>query len=298
MECIDLFLRSLQGTTKGTLGGNNVTQSRIYTKLLVAAAAALMALLMVASAANAATPKPGYERFAGCPSKDENPFIALCVRSVIDGGHFQMGNKDVPITNPITISGGINGLTGELAFNSKGGLTPVKQQVPGGVIGLTGLDWLVNFLGIEELKLYAVTELAGKPSPPAEEPFTLPIKVHLINPVLGNSCYVGSDSNPIVLNLITKTTNPPPPNKPITGVEPKPSFDPVENVIHFNDGQYVDNSFAAPGANGCKLVLFGFLPISINGLVNSASGLPAAAGTNETRQNFDLEITPPSTVYP
>ena len=60
----------------------------------------------------------------------------------------------------------------------------------------------------------------------------------------------------------------------------------------------MDNAFAAPGANGCKLTLFGFLPISINGLVNSQSGLPSPAGTNETTQDFDLELVESALVYP
>ena len=38
------------------------------------------------------------------------------------------------------------------------------------------------------------------------------------------------------------------------------------------------------------LKLFGFIPISLNGFVNSQSGLPSAAGTNEAVQNFNLEI--------
>ncbi len=57
------------------------------------------------------------------------------------------------------------------------------------------------------------------------------------------------------------------------------------NILEL-DGTYVDNSFAAPGANGCVLTLFGFIPISINGLVNAQSGLPSPAGTNETVQHI------------
>ena len=37
----------------------------------------------------------------------------------------------------------------------------------------------------------------------------LPVKVHLENPFLGSSCYVGSSSNPIIWNLTTGTTEPP-----------------------------------------------------------------------------------------
>lgn len=276
-----------------------MTQSKVLARLLCAVGAAIVALALVAPTALAKTPAPGFEQFAGCPSQEENSAVTGCFRSVISGGHFQMGNKDVPITQPMTLSGGYTevGPAGEFFANSKGGLTPVKQLVPGGIIGLTGLDWLVNFLNLEGLKLYAVTELAGKPGPLVfGGNFTLPIKVHLINPVLGNNCYVGSNSNPINLSLTNFTTNPPPPNKPISGKFPEISV--AENIFYFKNGVLVDNSFAAPGASGCVLTLFGFIPISINGLVNTQSGLPSPAGTNETVQNTNIELAESQFVYP
>jgi hypothetical protein len=257
-------------------------------------AAMVAAMALVAPMAQATTPAPGFEQFAGCPSPTENPLVVACIRSTITGGHFQMGNKDVPLSNPITLSGGI-AETGNIFANSKGGLTPVKQKVPGGVVGLTGLTWLLELLGSEALTLYAVTELAGQPNL-GETNFTLPIKVHLINPVLGNNCYVGSVSNPITLHLITATTSPPPPNQPITGKAP--TFSSANGILFQKGGTFVDNSFAAPGASGCVLTLFGFIPISINGLVNEQSGLPSPAGTNETVQNFDSELAPSFLVYP
>ncbi len=287
--------------------GNNqkweedVTQSKIYTRLLAAIGAALMALALIAPAANAAEPAPGYTQFAGCPSPEENPNVAICVRNVIDGGHFQMGNKDVPIKNPMTLVGGTDFEFKTFAFNSKGGLSKVKQTVPGGVVGLTGLTWLLEFFGVEALSLHATTELAGTPSVDLfNQPVELPIKVHLTTPsgVLGKNCYVGSNTNPIKLNLTTFTTSPPPPNVPITGKAPETSFDESLEILHFDNGEFVDNSFAAPGASGCVLTLFGFLPISINGLVNTQSGLPSPAGTNETRQTFDIETTGSELVYP
>lgn len=270
--------------------------SRYRGRTLSLCIAALAVSAFLAPVAQAATPAPGYEQFAGCPTTAEAPQVAACIRSEVKGGHFQMGNKDVPITKPIPVTGGIDANFGGFAANAEGGMKPVKQQVPGGVIGLTGLDWLVNFLGIEALKLYAVTELVG--APVIAESLTLPIRVHLINPVLGSNCYVGSPSNPITLDLIYGTTNPPPPNEPITGVPPTFSFDEETGILKFADGTYVDNSFAAPGANGCTLTLFGFIPIRINGLVNTASGLPAPAGTNETEQVIDIELAPVERVYP
>jgi hypothetical protein len=263
----------------------------------VLVAAMAVAALAIAPSAMAKTPAPGFEQFAGCPSPEENSAVTQCFRSVVKSGHFQMGSKDVPIENPMTLVGGYNEATGQFYANSKGGLTPVKQKVPGGVIGLTGLTWLLEFLGSEALTLYAVTELAGSPGPPLlAGNFTLPIKVHLINSVLGNNCYVGSSSNPIKLSMTFFTTSPPPPNEPISGKFPEVSFS--KGILHLNNGTLVDNSFSAPGASGCVLTLFGFIPISINGLVNSQSGLPAAAGTNETVQNTDSELTESSLVYP
>lgn len=270
--------------------------------VLLATMGALIAMLgLTASAATAKPPSAGYEDFAGCPSPDENPFIEGCMVTTIDSGHFKMGNKNVPITNPIRLAGGISGVDGSFHYNSEGGLSASKQLVPGGITGLTGLDWLVNFLNLEGLKLYAVTELAGPVGNPfGEDPFKLPIKVHLINPVLGSKCYVGSNTNPINLNLTLGTTSPPPPNTPISGQSPEVFLDPTRpGVILANNGTYVDNSFSAPGASGCTLTLFGFIPISINGLVNSQSGLPAAAGTNTTVQNFDGKLgVPPAVFHP
>ena len=81
--------------------------------------------------------------------------------------------------------------------------------------------------------------------------------------------------------MIEGTTSPPPPNKPISGKEPEFSFNEATEIASFKNGKYVDNSFAAPGANGCVLTLFGFIPISINGLVNSTAGLRPRLGATK-----------------
>jgi hypothetical protein len=272
--------------------------SRRIGMLVSALGAGLMAAALLAPAAFAATPAKGYEAFAGCPSPAENSSIVICVNTKIKSGHFKMGSKDVPITNPMNLSGGTDAL-GNFSASPAGGLSKAKQKVPGGVIGLTGLTWLAEFLGIEALTLYATTELAGKPGTLGEDPLVLPIRVHLENSALGNNCYVGSFTNPIVLHMTPGTTSPPAPNTPITGHSPTSIEETTSpQVLHVNNSELVDNSFAAPGASGCVLTLFGFIPISINGLVNSQSGLPAAAGTNETKQVQDLEFSFPSVVYP
>ncbi len=276
-------------------------RSKHLGKLLGAVMTAALVVALFAPAAQATTPAPGFSQFAGCPDpKTEIKTVEICVASVVKSGNFKMGNKNVPIEKQMTLVGGTNAEFENFVYNSKGGLSKVKQKVPGGVIGLTGLTWLAEFLGIEALTLYATTELAGQPVLHGATEIDLPIKVHLENStgVLGPSCYVGSNTNPIKLHMIVGTTNPPLPNKPITGKEPTLSFDPATEILHINGGEYVDNSFSAPGASGCVLTLFGFIPISINGLVNTQSGLPSAAGNNETRQVIDTELGEIPRIYP
>jgi len=265
--------------------------------LAVLGAAILAMALVVPFASAAEEPKPGYTQYKGCPTPSETSAVTGCFTTTIKSGNFKMGSKNVPIEKPIKLTGGYTEF-GAFSFNSQGGLTKAKQKVPGGVIGLTGLTWLAEFLGIEALTLYATTELAGAPQPLAEPPF-LPVKVHLENStgVLGSNCYVGSTSNPINLHMKTGFTNPPPPNVPIKGKESEQEFDFATGIFHLRNGTFVDNEFAAPGASGCVLTLFGFIPISINGLVNTQSGLPSPAGYNETVQNYDAELVERALVY-
>ena len=272
-------------------------QSKTLARLLTVAGAAILAIAMFAPLAQAKEePQPGFTQFRGCPRPEEQ-IKEFCVRADVTGGHLQVGKKTVTIEHPLALTGGTNASFEEFSANAEGGLTKVKQKVPGGVLGLTGLTWLLEFFGSEALTLYAVTELAGVPTEFTFSTVTLPIKVHLETPsgVLGNNCYIGSNSNPIVLKNTTGTTNPPPPNEPITGKEGE--FSEENEIAYFKNGIYVDNAFSAPGASGCELKLFGFIPISLNGFVNSQSGLPSPAGTNEAVQNINIQIAAQSSVY-
>lgn len=273
-------------------------QSKTLARLLTAAGMAVLAVALFAASASAQEPAPGYTQFKGCPTPAEANLEA-CIRSDVTGGHLQMGKKTVPIENPLTLIGAVDGNFENFTAGPGGGLSKTKQKVPGGVIGLTGLTWLLEFFGSEALTLYATTELAGKPSGFTVETVTLPVKVHLETPsgVLGSTCYIGSTTSPITLHNTTGTTSPPEPNKPITGVFPEISEDGLQ-ILHLDNGTYVDNSFSVPGASGCTLKLFGFIPISLNGFVNSQAGLPSAAGKNEAVQEFDLQIVLQDLVYP
>jgi hypothetical protein len=268
-----------------------------HIRKLLLALAALVALsgLSAPTAGATTSPAPGYGQFVGCPNPAETT-TEFCFHTVFTSGKLQLGKLGIPIANPITYSGGTTP-SGNVVFNASGGMPPVPQSVPGGLVALTGQAWFATVLSPSELEVDADIELAGTPGAPWPETFSLPIKIHLTNPALGPNCYIGSNANPIVLDLITGTTSPPAPNKPITGTEPEVSFTPNE-VVDFENGTYVDNSFAVPGANGCVLTLPGYIPISINGLINSQNGLPSAAGHNSAILDFDTELVESAVVYP
>lgn len=105
---------------------------------------------------------------------------------------------------------------------------------------------------------------------------------------------MGSAAHPVTLQLTTGTTNPPAPNKPITGNVGELSF--VSNkegnlvLIIINKNSLVDNSFAAPEAQGCgEQILFGLFTGLIDSAVDSQLGLPSAAGHNTAILNGRLE---------
>lgn len=258
-----------------------------YRKILVAAALTALALTAIfASAANAATPAPPYQDFAGCPSEAENPFVGDCIKYEFTGGHIGIGNREIPVTSPIVLRGGIEQETLDFIANSEGGIVPARQTVPGGLIGLTGYKWLDEALASSNaLKLYATVELAGTPQNAFNSPFTVPVKVHLENQFLGNNCYVGSASNPITLNL--NTVRQPSEFEEEAGRE----------VLIQRDGLFADSNYSVPAANGCQ---FNYGPIhaSLDSLVNSRYDLPATAGSDTTELDYDLSLTFPSVIYP
>jgi len=265
---------------------------------LLLAGAALLAMLILAPSASAALTGP-YAKFVTCP--DSNPSVDGCLYAETTSGSFTMGKKTVPIVNPVVLKGGLDAPGGSIfeelttvAPTDGQTLSKTPQPVPGGLLGVTAPTWWPQFL--QDLfnetinngftGVQATVELAGPPSAVKLNALnvllgqgtglSMPVKVKLSNPFLGSNCYVGSNSSPIKLNLTSGTTSPPPPNTPISGFPGE--FVPEEegNIIALKNNKLVDNSFAAPGANGCG-GLFSFL---VDPFVNSIVGVPSPAGTN------------------
>jgi hypothetical protein len=107
---------------------------------------------------------------------------------------------------------------------------------------------------------------------------TLPIRVHLENPFLGSSCYIGSSSNPVTLKLTDGTTSPPLPNTPITGTPGTISSNDDGSVTTAAGNLLVDNAFSVPAATNCGITFLDRLLVTP--AVNLKEGLPSAAGKN------------------
>jgi len=250
--------------------------------LLVGVAVAAVTVALGAPAA--AVAKSPFAQFANCPVNA--PGVSTCVFSDITSGEFTLGAKNVKINKPVILQGGL--ANGELVPATNGEtLSKTALTVPGGLVGIEGLGGEVTATA----ELAGTVELSiGKLLAAQGTAVSLPLKVKLDNPLLGASCFLGSSRSPVELELTTGTTNPPHPNKPITG---DPGHLTLKGGIQVvSGGSLVDNSFSVPGAEGCGGLLF----LLIDPAVDLAAGVPAAAGHNTAILSGTLETASASEV--
>ena len=279
----------------------------------VVASVAVMMALSVASPA-LATPKGIFKRFKTCPTTF--PGVTLCTYSEITSGEVKIGKTAVPINQTITLQGGalnIHNLEYVLIPATDGNsLSKTELNVPGGLAGIVNCTEIKGegFLekgeraickGIFENGLTGVTattELVANEHNPAllnlsaivnesGTALTLPVRTHLKNPLLGESCYIGSEASPIQLHLTDGKTSPPKPNEPISGKlgTEGTEFEELANgeegeVTLFENQSLVDNAFSVPVAEGCG----GFFSFLIDPIIDAKLGLPSAAGNNTAIQ--------------
>jgi hypothetical protein len=240
-----------------------------------------------------------FTRFAQCPYK--NLEVKKCVYSPTESGEVVLGSKKVPIVNTAVLQGGFGKPNPETGFSKFFGasngvtLSKAAQPVPGGLAGLVPpesspplVKAAITFFFENELTGVSSTLELARPASEiqisenhlGEEEgiaLRLPVKVHLENPFLGGNCYVGSSSAPIWWELTTGKTSPPGPNKSIHGYSGELTLLEEGSVLRLDKAVLVDNAWAAPGAEGCGGVL---LEALVDPVINLASGLPAAAGSN------------------
>jgi hypothetical protein len=281
---------------------------------LGAALALVVPLAALASAAPAmAEPQGIFKIFKECPT--EIPGVTLCSVDTTSSGYFQIGSTTVPITKNIVQQGGFvptgnpeneREFFGLPAKNGES-LSKTELNVPGGLLDLINCEEIKGSGPVEAFfrnlckktfenkvtGVTATTELVANEHNPvifneaalAEEKGTaivLPLRVHLKNPLLGNSCYIGSEAEPLELHLTTGASG------KLHGKKGKPETLEENGLVslRITGNSMVDNTFAAPKAHECGEFLFikGFL----DSLVESKLKIPNKAGENSAVLNGEL----------
>lgn len=257
------------------------------------------AVLVPAPAASAVTLNGHWAPFTRCPVDDPAMLatngtvtIARCLAADSPNGSIKLGNTTAQ-TGGSDLQFGLvedrSTATFTIIAPSDGAIVAAPAQVPGGLLGLmcpSGVP-LVSAVCQQATdndlnNVTAVVQAAGRPTDfdlgagltTGRPILSLPVKVQLQNPLLGSTCFIGSDADPIVLrpqNLTAATSG---------AIE---AFDGDGTLNHPNGPLFRitqrgmtqgDTSFAVPGATGCGVL--GLLSPAIN----LKTGLPSAAGNN------------------
>jgi hypothetical protein len=289
-------------------------RSRLPLRGAIGLLVGLLATLGLATSASAHSGE--FAKFNYCPST--NPEVFKCLYSVTTGGKIILGKKTTPIENPVTLQGGYGATNREKKHISKffaatNGITlsHTPQPVPGGLAGLINCKEIENIIERVACELVFENGLTGvnatlELAKPASEieisefnilleeglALKLPVKIHLENPFLGSSCYVGSSSNPIIWNLTSGTTSPPSPFTPITGTSGTSELKENAEIAQLNGNELVENNWSAPGATGCGEPF----SIIIDPILNSQLGVPNKAGENTAILKNTIDIATPESV--
>lgn len=290
-------------------------------------AVALTALAAAVSApsASASVADSPFSDFQYCPYNDASIVAsrgAACIYNVTSSGTLSIGNTSLAIEPSIVLQGAVVNLGASTLVDAVGAptLSAPPGNVPGGLLGITNPapNWpfplwqafwsIVNSVNgvtatmelVAPVDAFFINALST-PSDLSSYVARLHVRVKLGNPFLGDTCYIGSAQNPINLRLITWTTNPPPPNQPISGTQGTPSTIWVNQAQGIgyqkvDNSTLVDNEFSVPAASGCGNIALG-LPIItqlldglVSGAVNLKVGLPSASGKNTAIMNGYTEI--------
>ncbi len=248
---------------------------------------AALALLGACSALIGAAPASAgiqqeFSVFKECPTA--NPAVTICLYSTTASGEFKIGSKVVPINKTVVLQGGLTSGSPILVPAADGNtLSKTPLTLPGGLVGLEVLPPLTEVTATAEIAGPVEVNVANFGSRKGTA-VTLPLKVKLDNPLLLGSCYVGSEAEPLTPHLTTGTTSPPSPTTPLLGTSGTLEFAAAGKINQFSNSSLVDNTFPAPGANGCA----GLLAPVVDPAVDIEAGLPSAAGTNNAVLNGTL----------
>jgi hypothetical protein len=272
--------------------------SSIPGKVRIAILGALVVggLLVPAGSASAQTLNGIWGPFTRCPVDSAQMLAAdgvssdpACIANSSPNGSIKLGNstQTTGATN-LQLGATIDDATGAFSLVTPpgGALVAEPVNVQGGLLGLMCpsdiplVTAICNGLVGSPLNtVTAVVESAGEPSnfdraaalSQGRPIITMPVKVHLVNPILGPNCYIGSNADPIVLR--PQNTTRPALSSAIGDLDgtPNPSGALARLTGTSTQG---DSTFAVPAARGCGLL--GVLDPA----VNAQQGLPSPSGNN------------------
>jgi hypothetical protein len=258
------------------------------------------------------TPKGIYAPFTDCPlinplMKEAAPTGAVgCVAAVVVSGSIKIGNvttkvkASATVKYPVTVQYGFWSPQNAAPDEFSGGVLPPQvgglsaqlvsspHYVRGGLekaLGCsTATDTTVLALcneaktkGGKYLKVFAAAQSAGPIMNFNLFTWEQPVMFHLINPLLGNNCYIGSADNPVVLNPALNLTG-------VTAIvtpDPHPRYHPDTEVIEIPNDFASDDTFTASGVTGCGPG--GAANIPVDEAIDTAVGLPTASGSDSIK---------------
>ena len=244
-------------------------------------------------------PKGIYAPFTNCPLK--NPIMQEslsgdatgCVAGDAATGSITIGSVTVSNLKPVTAQFGLWDPPNAVLGQFDGGVLPplagtsallatAPDLVPQSLttaLGCPSSDPTVESLcqqaqqkGGAFNQVFALAQEAGQVTNFGLTTWTQPVKFKLINPLLGNNCYIGSDNNPVVIHpdIVSGTL--------VIEFDPNLTAHPQTVVLEIANATATDTTFSAPGVTGCGPG--GSANIAVDEALDSGTGLPAASGTN------------------
>lgn len=309
-----------------------LASTRTRTAMVGALSAIVLGIPLATAPANAETAAPEeavqaaaaqlgghWAPFSRCPvddpamlAADGRTLIPTCVSSYSPSGSIKLGKTTTP-TTWTDLQFGVVQNTVEKTFTvvpaPAGSLLAAPAEIPGGLLGLACPPDVPVVTGICELltdnslnRVIAKVESAGSPRDydltagygNGKPIVTLPIRIKLENPFLGDKCYIGSNANPILL----KPQNLAFPKVAVQRFDGNGTPNTAGSMLRFalTEKNQGDSTFAVPKASGCGLG--GIL----SGAIDLKTGLPSPSGTNNLLLNntstYSGGLTSPASVQP
>jgi hypothetical protein len=241
---------------------------------------------------------------------------AACVAGVAATGTLKVGNIVTPVVRPVNVQFGFvpppNSAPG--GDNTSTNLSPPPAVVPPPA-GLSAMlvtkpdlipESLTTALGCSTTTnptvqalctkaenfggkyqdIYGLAQSAGQLTNFGLTSWTQRMKIQLINPLLGNNCYIGTDQNPIVINPQISLSSG---GQLIVKVDPNPAKHPDTEVLDITAATASDTTFFAPAVTGCGFG-GGLASVPVDEAIDTSAGLPSASGNNSLALNGTFQV--------